>query len=199
MSTGTYACISSAIGGNPKSLTQCSYDSTNQVSLVVSDCLAIDFDETARSYNAQIGGSHETPVSIDAIACNLDGSCSFIEFKDQGLDSDLPYLVRRKAYETLLLLNDLCGVHISDTRQDADLILVYSSDKTDYDKLPKRNPKKHVSDSPSFVSIGKSLAAAGNDHFIQKGLGSMKGLFFRDVYTYSEGEFASEILPKLRL
>lgn len=171
------------------SLQECSYDLDNNEYLVDCKEAAICCDEIARQYNARVGGIASPPKSVDAVFVGADGHCMFIEFKNRGLDKRLALETIRKAYDTLLILGDLRGVRIGETRIDSDLVLVVSAKKTRARNREKHNNRSEVSLSGSFSEFGKTIARIANDHFIEGGMGSLKGYCFNDVFVRTDEEF----------
>ena len=94
----------------------------------------------------------------------------------------------RKAYDTLLILCDLRGVRIGETRVDSDLILVVSGEKTRARSGKRSDDRAEISRSDSFSRFGKTIAKIADDHFIEGGMGALKGYCFNDVFVYTEEE-----------
>lgn len=175
-------------------LRECSYDSDNREYLVDCEDPAICCDEVVKRYNAQVGGIREPPKSVDAVFVGDDGRCTFIEFKNKALDKSLSYETRRKAYDTLLILGDMQGVRIGETRSDSDLVLVYSGAKTHKKGRTNEAGRVEVSRSESFSNFAKTIAKMAKTHFIDAGMGVLKRYCFHDVFVCTEDEFQKEIM-----
>lgn len=150
---------------------------------------AYNFDDIKNQYVRNLNYRPAIiPSSNDALILNEREAC-FVEFKDGRLDDKKKIAeIKRKIFESLLLLCDISKVSISDTRKFLDYILVYNLDKND--KLA----------SPAAFEIGdhlSNLSHKGNmDHF--KLREAFQGLYFRNVTTMSAEEFNNSDYCKCR-
>ncbi len=194
MSGGTNQRLLSASDLPVLSLQECSYDSDNKKFLVDCEEKAICCDKVTEHYVARIGGIKSPPKSVDAAFVGADGRCTFVEFKNRALDKRLALETMRKAYDTLLILADLKGICIGETRNDSDLVLVVSSEKTRARNKENHDNRTEVSRSNSFSQFGKTLAKIANDNFIEGGMGTLKGYCFNDVFVFTEREFQEDFM-----
>lgn len=83
--------------------------------------------------------------------------------------------LRKKIYDSILILGDILGETISHTRMNLDYVLVHSD--------------KAFGTPPSLDYIVKSVAENSNEKHIKGGLNAFKGYCFREVATLTTDEF----------
>lgn len=164
----------------------------NNIRYMINDTRdVVDFDMVKTKYANKLGLSEEVAKSADAL---YDGKNKdiFIEFKNGNM-ANQKSAVRDKVRNSLLLFGDITGRSISYTRNSAEFVLVYNEEKnTDI----KRVKKSSVQNSESRDKIVSAVHRYAKEEFVRFGMEIFKGLFFRDVHTYTVKEF-SEYLFKV--
>ena len=146
---------------------------------------AVDFDKVKDSYTSMLNTS-DKPKSNDALFIDTEGKEIFIEFKNGSIENK-KFELRKKIYDSMLIYTDIIHEGISYTRQHVDYILVYNEEKNGTDK---EEVKINIQNSKSRDRIGKSLSKLGGKNYIKFGLEMFKNYCFKEVYTYTENEFA---------
>lgn len=147
-----------------------------------SDIMAVDFDKVKRKYTNQLGLSEESAASADALLPSDHGAV-FVEFKNGKVNNRN---VKDKIRDSILILCDILNKTISYTREHIDFIVVYNQQKN---PLPNQMKKQKIQESVSREEIGKFFSQKANQEFILFDLEKYKGMYFRDVHTYSKQEF----------
>ena len=159
------------------------------VYMTESDAEVVNFDDVKSEYVSKLSLC-ESPKSNDALLINSTEFATFIEFKNGKFDRQKEFSVRKKIYDSLLILTDIIGKNISFTREHLDYILVYNESKNP-------DPKKAYSSSESRDLIDKTLLGFGNERLIKYGLEIFQNYCFKNVYTYTEKEFEDNFVRTL--
>lgn len=169
-------------------LKETSKDNNNgtAVYMTTSEADAIDFDGVKDEYISSLS-LYETPKSNDALFINSTDVATFIEFKNGHLDKPMEFAVRKKVYDSMLILNDIINKNISFSRDHLDYILVYNESKNP-------DPKTSYSSSASRDYIDETILGFGKKRFIKFGLEIFQGYCFRNVYTYTEKQFEEKFI-----
>jgi hypothetical protein len=174
---------------NVSTLKETSKDNHDGTVYYMTDSLlpTINFDQVKDEYIRSLQLC-ENPKSIDALFITTKGQPIFIEFKNGFMDKRKCFDVKRKVYDSILIFADITKRSINYTRKNMDYILVYNEEKNcecDID-----NPSTVVQESTAKYLIGKRLMALGGSNYIRFGLERFKTYLFRNVYTYTQNEFA---------
>lgn len=94
-----------------------------EVKLVQSKLEVSNFDKVKDEYVLPLSLS-STPCSVDAVYCPDDQKYVFIEFKSGNI-SGKEYEIRRKIYDSILILCDIIQQTISYTRKYVEVAFVY--------------------------------------------------------------------------
>ena len=152
---------------------------------------AVDFDGVKRAYTRELGLSDESAASVDALIFH-GGRVVFIEFKNgKVVNRD----IKSKIRDSLLIFCDIVSKSISDTRREADFVLVYNFDKN---PLPNQLTGGMVQESPSREEIAKYFLKKGGSELIRFDLEKYKSLYFREIHTYTKEEFEGYLDKKVR-
>ena len=150
----------------------------------------IDFDKVKNLYTSQYHLSC-TPNSVDALYNNRDGRLVFAEFKNGTMSPKKRSQVLKKAYDSVLIFNDISLLQINDLRKSAEFILVYNESKNlnidDNELIAKIENQRQQ--TPAYDSIAKLVSKYANKEYICFGLQQLKGYCFADVHTYTESEY----------
>lgn len=145
---------------------------------------AVDFDAVKTSYANDLGLSEECASSVDGIFKNSN-NLVFVEFKNGNMKGE-KRKVKDKIRDSLLIFGDITGVHITDTREWLEFVLVYNIEKN---PMPNQVQREPVQESYSRVEIAKHFSKKAKEEFIRFDLERFKTLYFKEVHTYSEEEF----------
>ena len=132
----------------------------------------------------------EEACSADALFVDNAGKGIIIEFKNGHISSKEAFGVLKKAYDSTIVLADLCNFHVSSAREELDFVLVYNKNKN-YDE--SWSGGKRASDEPKrerhFDAIQDQVSKLAKTRIDRFGLKKLEGYLFRNVYTYTESEF----------
>lgn len=155
---------------NLKSLHDISYDSANNVHMTSSVRNAVEFDTVKALY---LGNT--SLKSCDALLSHLCGH-TLIEFKNGYIGSSTNLEIRIKIADSLLIISDIKKVNIVPVaKNEIEFILVYNDTKL----------------TPSQQTIQQHIAARANQEIIHFGLERYKGVYFKDVHTYTDTELVN--------
>lgn len=96
--------------------------------------------------------------------------------------------VYNKIYDSLLMFNDIVKENISFCRENVSFILVYNEGKN-----PDKDNKVKKEDC-SKAAIGKYFYGKAKKRYVRFDLERFKNIYFKDVFTYTEKEFADLFL-----
>lgn len=160
--------------------------------LTESTQVAVSFDDVKTEYVKNLGLS-ESPMSCDALFVKPNGELAVIEFKAGKIDQGKQFEIRKKIYDSALILGDIAGVGISQMRQDVEFILVYR-ESANIGNTDEEFQKKAQA-SPGFSAFAKGVSKLAKQEYICFGLRRFENYCFKKVHTYSEDEF-EEYLSK---
>lgn len=146
-------------------------DKNNIQYMTMSTVDVVDFDAVKTQYTNALGLSEENAKSVDALMMAFS-EVLFIEFKNGNMKSEKA-AVKNKVRDSLLLFCDITQKNIEYTRRNMKFILVYNGSKN----------------CPSRSLIAKHISEKAKEPFISFGMEIFKGLYFKEVYTYTELEF----------
>lgn len=157
-----------------------------------SDRWAVNFDNVKRKYIENLH-LHEEPKSNDALFINDKGRLVFVEFKNGFMDGQKKFAVRKKIYDSIIILTDILNVGISCLRDNMEYILVYneSANVGEKDVLDKR--KAAVQHSQSFDYFAKSVGRLADEEYVCFGIKIFEKYCFSKVHTYTEKEFMEHL------
>lgn len=159
---------------NLSTLKETSKDNSNKNKnefMTESELEVVNFDRVKTKYANTLGLSEEAARSVDALT-SIGGVKTLIEFKNGCMDTEKSK-VRDKVRDSLLLLCDIVGCSICDTRENYNFILVYNEDK---------NYKARI-------SIAQNVSNKAGERLILHGLERFEKLYFKKVITCTEKEF----------
>lgn len=148
---------------------------------------AVHFDAVKNEYIASLS-LHEAPRSNDALFLNNRQELVFVEFKNGFMDREKKFAVRKKIYDSIIILTDILNMGISRLREHMEYILVYN-EKANAAESDVLNKKSHVQQSAAFDDIAKNISAMAKDEYVCFGIKMFKGYCFKNVHTYTEKEF----------
>lgn len=157
-----------------------------------SDLPVINFDQVMADYARRF--HVDTPASNDALL-QVGDTCYFLEFKDGNMRSEI-HGVKRKIFESLLVLGDMLGKTISFSRAHMVYVLVYNQEKSERFIHPQMG-KDEYRPSPSHLKIMDcmgNLAKTPPDVFGLRR--QFKGIYFNEVYSCSKEDFNDSFIAK---
>ena len=154
-------------------LKETSKDHHGEEELYMTDSLmeVVDFDKVKEVYAENLH-LQERPKSNDAIYFGKNGELTFIEFKNGTVE---PYEIRRKCFDSILILTDIIGKGISYTRENVNYILVYN-------------------ETTAKDFIKKKFLEKGGKEFTKYGAGYFENYCFKSVHTWTADEFESKFV-----
>lgn len=150
----------------------------------------VDFDKIKNDYLKECKLA-EKPESNDALLEDDKGNYVFVEFKNGFIGKKIVFELQKKIYDSVFMFSGVTSLGIPVLRESLNYILVYN-DKANCgneDKVLQEKCKYIVSSSPSFDRIGKTTAKWANKEYVCFGLSFFKGFCFKEVHTYTQGEF----------
>lgn len=157
-----------------------------------SDVPVVNFDKVMADYAGKFHA--DTPASNDALLQAGD-VFYFIEFKDGNMKSEI-HAVRRKIFESLLVLGDMLGRTISFSREHMVYVLVYNLEKSE-GYIRSAMKRDDYRPSPSHLKIMDCLGNLAKRRPDVFGLRrQFKGLYFNEVYSCSKDDFNEHFIAK---
>lgn len=163
-------------------------DDQTQVYMTESVRPAINFDHVKEEYVRPLG-LNEAPKSNDALLTDGKGTLIFVEFKNGYMDKIKQYAVRKKIYDSILILSDIVSAGISDLRICTEYILVYNETVNEKNPDLIKEKKTHIQSSTSFNDFAKSVSRLAGEEYVCFGVKIFENYCFRKVHTYTEKEF----------
>ena len=149
---------------------------------------AVNFDDVKKEYIKNLALS-DAPKSNDALFISRNNKMIFVEFKNGFMDNAKKYAVRKKIYDSIIILTDILNIGISQLKDDMEYILVYNEtvNQNELDVLEKK--RSLVQHSEAFDNIAKSFSRMGNTEYVCFGIKFFENYCFSKVHTYTETEF----------
>ena len=148
---------------------------------------AVHFDGVKNAYIASLN-VHDVPKSNDALFLNDKKELVFVEFKNGFMDGEKKFAVRKKIYDSIIILTDILDMGIGKLRGNMEYILVYN-ELVNAEEKEVLKKKSHVQHSEAFHSIAKNISKMANEEFVCFGVKMFEGYCFKKVHTYTEKEF----------
>ena len=166
------------------------HDGTKSNDYMIESLLpVVNFDTVKDKYIKDMSLS-ETPASNDAFYVDSQGNAYFVEFKNGVMNRQKVFKVRLKIFDSLLMLTDIGGVSIADTRDKLTYILVYNEEKN---PVPEETEYQV---SQSRVAISQHYLHKSNKEFIRFDLERFNKLYFKDVFTVNAKRFNDDFVKK---
>ena len=152
-----------------------SKDDSNDEYLSNSSLPVYNFDDIRTNYIESFS-LERIPMSADAFVKINASEMYLVEFKNGAISNREIFEIRKKMYDSLLLLCDLLGIGISQTRQSLQFILVTNERKRN--DLAKR----------------KVTSEKGNEHKTGYGLDDFVDIYYKDVHTVTAHDFQKQFV-----
>lgn len=162
------------------SITSC--DTSNNCIVYEDKSEVLNFDAVEDCYYNNLPNDlHAKKIrTADALALSTDSNSLYmVEFKNGKYSQGE---ISEKMLDSLLLYSDITDENMSQFREKLIFILVYNADKI---SLRPRG----ISISPSQKKIENTVSAFANSDPILFKLGKYKGVYFKNIYTYTEEKF----------
>ena len=176
---------------NKSTLKETSKDMSNKdKTLYMTESLksVVNFDDVKSAYVKNLCIS-EIPKSNDALFINDRNNLVFVEFKNGFMGKpEKKFAVRKKIYDSIIILTDILNVGISRLRDNMEYILVYNEEdnRNENDVMEK---KSIIQSSKSFDSIAKKFSSYAKKEYVCFGVKIFENYCFHKVHTYTEAEF----------
>lgn len=152
-----------------------------------SDRAAVNFDDVKREYIRTLNLSEE-PKSNDALFLTDNNELVFVEFKNGFMDSAKKYAVRKKIYDSIIILTDILNMGIGSLRDSMQYILVYNED-VNREENDVRKKNSYIQNSNAFDSFAKNVSKLAKKEYVCFGVRIFENYCFKNVHTYTEKEF----------
>ena len=151
---------------------------------------AVNFDRVKDVYTRQLHISNECACSVDALL-NIHGTPTFVEFKN-GIVQNEQGNIKNKVRDSLLILCDVTGKHISYTRNSMDFILVYNAVRNPM--TPNEESLAHEAcglqkPSGSLEYICQQISRLSKQEFVRFNMKPLRGMYFKEVHTFTIDQF----------
>ncbi len=169
-------------------------DCKKEYYMTLSEIEVIDFDGVIANYASSLGIGEHRPCSSDALYKDEMGQFYFVEFKNGKMKMSTQYNVMEKIYNDLLIFCDIMGQTVSFCRENVNFILVYNESKNLSEETKELDK---IDQESSKTKIAKHFTKKAKKKFIRFDLGKFEGLYFKEVFTFTEKEFEKEFLSKI--
>lgn len=166
------------------------HDLNNIRYMTCSKRTAVNFDAVKKDYIENLSLS-ETPKSNDALFLSRDNKLIFVEFKNGFMDNSKKFAVRKKIYDSVIILMDILNTGVSDLKNEMEYILVYNeSINSDEEEILKKK-QYLVQPSEAFDVFAKGVSKMAKREYVCFGIRMFENYCFSKVHTYTEAEFES--------
>ena len=117
-----------------------------------------------------------------------DNKLIFVEFKNGFMDAKKKFDVRKKIYDSVIILTDILNLGISKLRDQMEYVLVYNENINE-DEKEILQKKSYVQPSKAYDSLAKGIFGMAKKEYVCFGVDIFKNYCFKDVHTYTEKEF----------
>lgn len=183
---------------NQSTLKETSIDKRDQAEakyMTESSKQVINFDQVKNDYARPLCLS-SVPSSVDALFSDTEGHLVFVEFKNGVMSQKKQYDVLKKAYDSVLIFNDITSSQLAELRDSAEFVLVYNESENvdNSDGELKDKLAAQVQPSQAFDAIAKAISGLAKKEYICFGLRRLQNYCFKKVHTYTENEFQNYLM-----
>lgn len=125
-------------------------------------------DDVKREYIRTLNVSEE-PKSNDALFLTNNHELVFVEFKNGFMDAPKKYAVRKKIYDSIVILTDILNVGIGSLRDEMQYVLVYN-EAVNTEENDVKKKKSYVQSSTAFDSFAKNVSRLAKKEYICFGI-----------------------------
>lgn len=158
------------------------HDKTNIRYMTDSEKEAINFDNVKMEYVKELSLPEE-PKSNDALFINKNNKLVFVEFKNGYMDNAKKYAIRKKIYDSIIILTDIVNMGISQLRENMEYILVYNEEVNENEQDVLEKQKSLVQPSAAFDSFAKSISSMANTEYVCFGVRIFENYCFHKVHS----------------
>lgn len=151
---------------------------------------AVNFDRVKDAYTRRLHISNECACSVDALL-NIHGTPTFVEFKNGKVQSEQGN-IKNKVRDSLLILCDVTGKHISYTRSSMDFILVYNAIRnpmTPQEESMAKDACGLQKPGGSLEYICQQISRLSKREFVRFNMEPLRGMYFKEVHTFTIDQF----------
>lgn len=112
------------------------------------------------------------------------------------MDNQEKFAVRKKIYDSIIMLTDIIDTGISKLKDNMEYILVYNESVNLNEKDVLRKKQSMVQHSPSFDNLAKNISRMAKSEYICFGIRIFENYCFSKVHTYTEKEFEDYLKNK---
>ena len=98
------------------------------------------------------------------------------------------FAVRKKIYDSVIILTDILNMGISNLKDHMQYILVYN-ETVNAEEREVKNKKSYVQPSESFDNFAKIISKQAKSEYVCFGVKIFENYCFKNVHTYTEKEF----------
>lgn len=164
------------------------HDMNNIKYMTCSERTVVNFDDVKEEYIKDLSLS-EIPKSNDALFLSKDNKLIFVEFKNGFMDNAKKFSVRKKIYDSVIILTDIFNTGISKLKGEMEYILVYNESINSNEKEILEKKRFMVQHSEAFDFFAKSVSKMANTEYVCFGIKIFENYCFSKVHTYTEAEF----------
>ena len=107
------------------------------------------------------------------------------------MDNPKKFAVRKKIYDSIIILTDILNTGISSLKDEMEYILVYNESVNSSEEEILRKKQYLVQHSEAFDNFAKSVSKMANTEYVCFGIKMFENYCFSKVHTYTEAEFES--------
>ena len=141
----------------------------------------VDFDKVKENYLRSLDVDIKYASSVDALLQDDSLKMYFVEFKNGDIDADN---IKNKAKDSLIIVEDITGMKISEIRDNSEFVLVINNDK--FKRIPYDKQR------------ALHLAKRGKIDYAQYGLDKLRGFCYSKVNVMSANDFQTKV-AKIKL
>lgn len=105
------------------------------------------------------------------------------------MDNEKKFAVRKKIYDSIIILTDIIDTGISNLKSEMEYILVYNGSVNSNEREVLQKKRFMVQQSDSYDLFAKSVSKMANLEYICFGIKIFENYCFSKVHTYTEAEF----------
>ena len=153
--------------------------------------MAVNFDKVKEEYISNLS-LVEVPKSNDALFLSRDNKLIFVEFKNGFMDGKKKFDLRKKIYDSIIILTDILDVGISHLRDQMEYVLVYNESVNQNEKEVLEK-KSYIQSSEAYDRLAKGFLGMAKKEYVCFGVNIFKNYCFKDVHTFTEREFEAYV------
>ena len=138
--------------------------------------MAVNFDKVKEEYISNLS-LVEVPKSNDALFLSRDNKLIFVEFKNGFMDGKKKFDVRKKIYDSIIILTDILDVGISHLRDQMEYVLVYNESVNQNEKEVLEK-KSYIQSSEAYDRLAKGFLGMAQKEYVCFGVNIFKNYCF---------------------